>query len=92
MQRKKQSAWRKELRKTKKDKNINDTAQVNSLSPYKARSTLIKAVKRADTSLPHSPHKKRAVVKQLECKVKLDFSRKNLNNTAIENGIKEIGR
>jgi hypothetical protein len=47
---------------------------VNSPTGYSTESSLSRAVKRVDQHLPKSPGKRRAVVKELACKVQLKFS------------------
>ena len=89
-QRAKESARRRELRKIKKD--VQTPPGVNSPTGYSKSSSLARAVKRVDVVMPKSPGKKRAVVKQLACKVKLNFvgKRKRQSNRQIKEMADEI--
>ena len=74
--RQKETERRRYLRKLKKEKQAESTEK--SLTAYSRASSLARAVSKVDKVMPNSPGKKRAVVKQLVCKVKLDFFGKKL--------------
>ena len=71
--RKKESERRKELRKMKKQKMQTPVA---SPKAYSVNSSLSRAVNRVSKYMPKSPGKKKAVVKELAYKVKLNFNKK----------------
>ena len=76
----KNSARRKQSRA--KQKNNESTPNPGAASPaaYSASSALSRAVKKAGKHLPKSPAKRKAVVKELACKVKLTFKRSKIVN------------
>ena len=69
----KESQRRWELRQKKKQQK---QEVVGSPQTYAAKSSLNRAVNRINSHLPKSPRKRKAVVKELSCKVKLDFPKK----------------
>ena len=64
---------RRELRQKKKEQK---QKVVGSQQAYAAESSLNRAVNRISSHLPKSPRKRKAAVKELVCKVKLNFTKK----------------